>query len=373
MENETLERDKYTNELRNFINSTDKNLNELLTCLEWNENSIQEVQSPLICPFDSSHYLCEKSLEKHLEKCQWKAEGYDDMDLPLSVPTVSSNSPSCITFDERLQEHVLQLAKLTNSSMPSGIGGRLIPRTSDRLTADFTSDERRVLYDYAVANTTQPDIGEDIADLNKPKKCDDNKPSSYLELLAQERNLKRRRAKHRGVHTNKKSQIEICREVINQQMEMLAEYIAEKTDLKTAETVDHSSRMSDEFKIKNNLNNEKRKSVDKYNHNSTDNYSSHDYHNHHHRSRRSADKEYRDNYKRDNDKNHHKDDKHLKYRRKSSKEDDRHRDRNVETKKHDKNHKRHHSKHRHRSHERESSKYSKKSKYDDRKNDKRRN
>lgn len=56
----------------------------------------------------------------------------------------------------------------------------------------------------------------------------DGKNVSYLELVAQERNLKRRRAKHRGVHTNKKSHLEVMREVINHQMDMLAEYIAEK-------------------------------------------------------------------------------------------------------------------------------------------------
>lgn len=46
--------------------------------------------------------------------------------------------------------------------------------------------------------------------------------------MLQERNLKRRRAKHRGVHTNKKSQVEILREVINQQMEVYVDYISEQ-------------------------------------------------------------------------------------------------------------------------------------------------
>lgn len=50
---------------------------------------------------------------------------------------------------------------------------------------------------------------------------------SFLELLMQERNLKRRRAKHKGVHTNKKSHTEILREVINQQMEVYIDYMAE--------------------------------------------------------------------------------------------------------------------------------------------------
>lgn len=48
--------------------------------------------------------------------------------------------------------------------------------------------------------------------------------------MVQERNLKRRRAKHKGVHTNKKSNVEILREVINQQMEIYKEHISGQTD-----------------------------------------------------------------------------------------------------------------------------------------------
>jgi len=54
----------------------------------------------------------------------------------------------------------------------------------------------------------------------------EDKELSFLELLIQERNLKRRRAKHRGVHTNKRSHTEILREVINQQMEIYVDYIS---------------------------------------------------------------------------------------------------------------------------------------------------
>lgn len=46
------------------------------------------------------------------------------------------------------------------------MGERLVPRTSDRIVIDFTSEERRALYDYVIANTTKPDIGKDIADIN---------------------------------------------------------------------------------------------------------------------------------------------------------------------------------------------------------------
>lgn len=43
---------------------------------------------------------------------------------------------------------------------------RLIPRTSDRLIIDLTSDERKALYDYVIANTAKPNIGQDIGDIN---------------------------------------------------------------------------------------------------------------------------------------------------------------------------------------------------------------
>jgi len=47
-----------------------------------------------------------------------------------------------------------------------GMGERLVPHTSDRIVIDFTSDERKALYDYVIANTTKPNIGEDIANIN---------------------------------------------------------------------------------------------------------------------------------------------------------------------------------------------------------------
>lgn len=113
-----------------------------------------------------------------------------------------------------------------------GSGQRLIPCTSTRLISDFTSDERKALYEYVITHTVKPDIGRDITDINKPKLQDkDSKEMSVLEMLVQERNLKRRRAKHRGVHTNKKSHVEILREVIDQQMEIYTDYIMEQQDI----------------------------------------------------------------------------------------------------------------------------------------------
>uniref|UniRef100_A0A0C9RZ76 Snrnp48 protein n=1 Tax=Fopius arisanus TaxID=64838 RepID=A0A0C9RZ76_9HYME len=200
MEKMLANRDEEINKLTSFTIQTKNLLNEIVSDLGWSNDSVN-IEQTVTCPFNSSHELLPKSLEKHMENCLWKAEGYSKDDLPLSIPSVPPDANTSIKLDEEAIEEIFQVSKPENAS-PTG-GCRLIPRTSDRLLADFTPEERRILYDYVVSHTEQPHIGEDIADLNKPN-GNENRTSSYLELLAQERNLKRRRAKHRGVHTNKK-------------------------------------------------------------------------------------------------------------------------------------------------------------------------
>lgn len=43
-----------------------------------------------------------------------------------------------------------------------GLDEKFTPKTSNRFFSDFTSDERRVLYDYVIANTVGPDTGDNI-------------------------------------------------------------------------------------------------------------------------------------------------------------------------------------------------------------------
>ncbi|XP_018400783.1 PREDICTED: U11/U12 small nuclear ribonucleoprotein 48 kDa protein-like [Cyphomyrmex costatus] len=229
-------------ELKSFTDTVNEEITNIVETLGWSVDSITNVDKEYFtCPYDSSHRLTEGSLNDHLVSCQWKAEGYGKLDVPLSEPTLLEDSPFCIKFDEQLQEQILRNAKDQNSAMQTGMGKRLVPRTSDRIVIDFTSDEKKALYDYVIANTAKPDNGEDITNINnlEPQEKAD-KELSFLELLIQERNLKRRRAKHKGVHTNKRSYIEILREVINQQMEVFVDYISGQSnsghDVRNTET-----------------------------------------------------------------------------------------------------------------------------------------
>ncbi|XP_012142652.1 U11/U12 small nuclear ribonucleoprotein 48 kDa protein [Megachile rotundata] len=220
--------EEYQN-LNNFTTKVHHEIMNVVSTLGWSMDSMKtDNDNSLICSYDSSHRISRRSLDRHLESCQWRKEGYNEYSVPLSESCFSSSSPSSIKLDASLQNSILQEAKKKDSTMIVGRGERLIPRTSDRIFADFTRDERKALYEYVVSCTINTDIGHDIADTRKPKdQSKDDKKLSLLELLVQERNLKRRRAKHKGVHTNKKSHTEILREVINQQMEEYTNYMTE--------------------------------------------------------------------------------------------------------------------------------------------------
>ncbi|XP_029675416.1 U11/U12 small nuclear ribonucleoprotein 48 kDa protein-like [Formica exsecta] len=228
-------------ELKNFTDAVNKEITNIVRTLDWTmESTMANIDKEyFICPYDPSHQLTEGSFNDHLVSCQWKTEGYGKSDIPLSEPILSTDSPFSIKFDEKLQDEILRKAKEQNPAMQTGIGERLIPRTSDRLLTDFTSDERKALYDYVISNTAKPDIGQDIADIGNLKHQEkEDKKLSFLELLVQERNLKRRRAKHKGVHTNKKSHVEIIRELINQQMEIYTDYMLEQNNSDHVQTIE---------------------------------------------------------------------------------------------------------------------------------------
>ncbi|XP_054001005.1 U11/U12 small nuclear ribonucleoprotein 48 kDa protein-like isoform X1 [Hylaeus anthracinus] len=218
----SIQREGQCQNLNDFTEEVHQDITNITSALGWTVESIEtDNDNRLVCPYNSSHRIGKEMLDQHLEFCQWKEEGYAEFDVPLSEPMLPLSSPFSMKLDASLQNSILQEAKEKDPTMKVGSGERLIPRTSDRIFTDFTSDEKKVLYEYVVSNTVKIDIGHDITDDHNLKSDDkEDRKLSFLELLVQERNLKRRRAKHRGVHTNKKSNTEILREVINQQMEL---------------------------------------------------------------------------------------------------------------------------------------------------------
>lgn len=111
-----------------------------------------------------------------------------------------------------------------------------VPLNHKRFVCDLTQADRLALYDFVVEETkkkrSDSQIIENDSDLFvdlAAKVNQDNSrksPKSYLEILAEVRDYKRRRQSYRAknVHITKKSYTEVIRDVINVHMEELSNH-----------------------------------------------------------------------------------------------------------------------------------------------------
>lgn len=117
-----------------------------------------------------------------------------------------------------------------------------VPLNHKRFVCDLTQADRLALYDFVVEETkkkrSDSQIIENDSDLFvdlAAKVNQDNSrksPKSYLEILAEVRDYKRRRQSYRAknVHITKKSYTEVIRDVINVHMEELSNHWQEEQE-----------------------------------------------------------------------------------------------------------------------------------------------
>lgn len=117
-----------------------------------------------------------------------------------------------------------------------------VPLNHKRFVCDLTQADRLALYDFVVEETkkkrSDSQIIENDSDLFvdlAAKVNQDNSrksPKSYLEILAEVRDYKRRRQSYRAknVHITKKSYTEVIRDVISVHMEELSSHWQEEQE-----------------------------------------------------------------------------------------------------------------------------------------------
>lgn len=115
-----------------------------------------------------------------------------------------------------------------------------VPLNHKRSVCDLTQTDRLALYDFVIEETKKkrsgPQVIENDSDLFvdlAAKVNQDNSrksPKSYLEILAEVRDYKRRRQSYRAknVHITKKSYTEVIRDVIKVHMEELSSHWQEE-------------------------------------------------------------------------------------------------------------------------------------------------
>ncbi|XP_022178895.1 serine/arginine-rich splicing factor 4-like isoform X2 [Myzus persicae] len=171
------------------------------------------------CPYNNEHRMPPSTLEVHCQKCILKKNGYDSSHSIYPSYNFSTSLAQTVKIDKTTQMHILKTAyEESKATLNINLEPREVSQSIERYICDFTPDERRVLYDSAVKYTKLPnhkDVINDLTGVDIFNKTDD-KPKTELELLEEQRDLKRRSAAYRGkkVHTDRKSYVEILREVV---------------------------------------------------------------------------------------------------------------------------------------------------------------
>ncbi|KAM9074180.1 U11/U12 small nuclear ribonucleoprotein 48 kDa protein isoform 2-T2 [Megaptera novaeangliae] len=225
------ERRRLREELSEFVESCCRTLEEVTASLGWSLDRLEPGEEEAaedevaICPYDSNHHMPKSSLAKHMVSCRLRKLGYtkEEEDKMYNSDFFYENA--------KIPSVTLRMY----SSLPVEV-----PLNHKRFVCDLTQADRLALYDFVIEETkkkrSDSQIIENDSDLFvdlAAKVNQDNSrksPKSYLEILAEVRDYKRRRQSYRAknVHITKKSYTEVIRDVINVHMEELSSHWQEE-------------------------------------------------------------------------------------------------------------------------------------------------
>ncbi|KAM5322841.1 U11/U12 small nuclear ribonucleoprotein 48 kDa protein [Glossophaga mutica] len=244
------ERRRLQEELSQFVESCCRRLEEVTVSLGWSLDQLdpgKEVAAEdevVICPYDSNHHMPKSSLAKHMVSCRLRKLGYtreeeDEMYNSeffyenVKIPSITLNKDSQFQIIKQARTAVGKDGDSYNQRIYSSFPVE-VPLSHKRFVCDLTQADRLALYDFVIEETkkqrSDSQIIENDSDLFvdlAAKVNQDNSrksPKSYLEILAEVRDYKRRRQSYRAknVHITKKSYTEVIRDVINVHMEELS-------------------------------------------------------------------------------------------------------------------------------------------------------
>ncbi|XP_033640607.1 U11/U12 small nuclear ribonucleoprotein 48 kDa protein-like [Asterias rubens] len=231
-----------------FIETSQSQLDCFLGELNWNREELLNEKRMKVCPVNSHHVVPESSLKKHTEECELVAEGYTREEQKEIQSThffySQSNCVVPVLIDNNTQKEIL-------SKVPGSFADKKVPRTVERMDKTFTSAERLAIYDTIIekskATNRQSAISLQELELDPDsllKRDQIQVKKSKLEVLAELRDYKRRRQSYRAknVHITRRSQTEIMRDVIENQMTEIRQAIQgdDESSVQTSERADPS-------------------------------------------------------------------------------------------------------------------------------------
>ncbi|XP_006888801.1 PREDICTED: U11/U12 small nuclear ribonucleoprotein 48 kDa protein [Elephantulus edwardii] len=266
------ERRRLQEELNQFVEGCYRKLEEVTATLGWSLDQLDpgeeeaEEDEVVICPYDSSHHMPKSSLAKHMVSCRLRKLDYtkeeeDEMYNPeffyknVNIPSVTLNKDLQLQIIKQARTADGKDGESSNQNIYSALPAE-VPLNHKRFVCDLTQADRLAIYDFVVGETTKKrsssQIIENDSDLfvdlaakvnqDNSQKC----PKSYLEILAEVRDYKRRRQSYRAknVHITKKSYTEVIRDVINVHMEELSNQWQEEQEKSEDGAVKREDRRS---------------------------------------------------------------------------------------------------------------------------------
>ncbi|XP_077430900.1 U11/U12 small nuclear ribonucleoprotein 48 kDa protein [Vanacampus margaritifer] len=238
------ERMERLQELVEFTEHCQKQIQDMYDTLGWSPDYDPDKEPMELCPYDSSHRIPVRSMERHKASCYLKKMGYSAEEQAEMCDTSASyvnTSVRSFPMDKSLQNQVILQARSAAPLMKmEGVfwQGQYsyepvdVPQNHKRAVCDLTVADRLALYDHVIGvlNQEKADAASGNEELyvdlvSKLKKAEQqNEPKTHLELMAEMRDYKRRRQSYRAknVHITKKSYTEVIREVIQVHSEELA-------------------------------------------------------------------------------------------------------------------------------------------------------
>ncbi|XP_057644050.1 U11/U12 small nuclear ribonucleoprotein 48 kDa protein isoform X2 [Chionomys nivalis] len=250
------ERRRLQEELSEFVESCCQTLEEVTASLGWSLDQLDPGDETAaedeitICPYDSNHHMPKSSLAKHMESCRLRKLGYakeeeGEMYNPaffyenLKIPSVTLNKDSQFQIIKQARTAAGNDGDCYSQRMYSSVPVE-VPLNHKRSVCDLTQADRLALYDFVIEETKKKRSGSQViendsdlfVDLAAKVNQDNSRksPKSYLEILAEVRDYKRRRQSYRAknVHITKKSYTEVIRDVIKVHMEELSNHWQEQ-------------------------------------------------------------------------------------------------------------------------------------------------
>ncbi|CAG9783455.1 unnamed protein product [Diatraea saccharalis] len=242
-------REKELKNVQTFIGKIDTEVTMILQQLQWDRSSLLEKPSMVTCKYNSNHRIPAEKRDIHETECYFRTNGYSNEDVLLPDP-VDSNAGILIKLDKNDIKSLIDQAAKADPTFKRGTGSdNAEPMSLERLQATYTADERRVIHDAVVKAAPSCHDLTDLALL-----CDNEdeqknaKQKSRLEILAELRDMKRRRTKYR-VAAKTRNYSDLLRDVIKTQMEVYSSTKEEQTKQKQQEQDKDDKRRYDNEKF----------------------------------------------------------------------------------------------------------------------------